>query len=197
MPQIKYCLCVLVALPLALSATTEGIYSWVDDNGERHFSDTPVEGAQPFELGPINTFNAPDSASAPAAAPVSPPAASDQEQSDEPAYNDFQISSPAPDDVLWNTGGVVSVTLTLSPRLKGGDKIRLLLDGAEVKSYPGRSLSHQITEVDRGTHSLRAVIVARSGKQLAATQAVTFTVQQNSVLNQNNPNNFPVPRGGL
>jgi hypothetical protein len=42
---------------------------------------------------------------------------------------------------------------------------------------------------------LRAVIVAGSGKQLAATKAVTFTVQQNSVLNQNNPNNLPIPRG--
>ena len=193
MPYIKYCLWVLVALPLGLSAATEGIYSWVDDNGERHFSDTPVAGAKPFELGPINTFNAPD----PAPVSVQPPAASDKEQSEEPAYNDFQISSPAPDDVLWNTGGVVSVALTLSPRLRGGDKIRLLLDGAEVKSYPGRSLSHQITEVERGTHSLRAVIVTRSGKQLATTSAVTFTVQQNSVLNQNNPNNIPVPRGRL
>ena len=191
MPYIKCCLWVLVALPLALSAASEGIYSWVDDNGERHFSDTPVAGAKPFELGPINTFNAPD----PASVSVQPPAASDKEQSEEPAYNDFQISSPTPDDVLWNTGGVVSVTLTLSPRLRGGDKIRLLLDGAEVTSYPGRSLSHQMTEVDRGTHSLRAVIVARSGKQLAATKAVTFTVQQNSVLNQNNPNNLPIPRG--
>jgi hypothetical protein len=187
MSTIKYFIFLAVALPVFLSPAVAGIYSWVDQNGEKHYSDTPEEGSEPVDLPPTNTF------SSPATVPLS--AGGDDELAEAPAYNEFEISSPAQEQVLWNTAGVVPVTLAPSPRLKNGHRIQMFLDGAEVKDYPGRSLSHQLEEVERGTHSLRAIIVDPAGKQLTATQAVTFTVQQNSVLNPNNPNNvFSGPR---
>jgi hypothetical protein len=179
MANIKYLFSLAVALSLVSSAAFADIYSWVDENGERHYSDTPIDGSVQIDLGPTNTFTAPPVAAAPVAI-----ATDDEDESDaESLYNDFQISSPTQDEVQWNTGGVISVSMVLSPPLKGGHTIRLTLDGAEVEGYPGRALSHQMTGVERGTHSLQAVIVGQSGKQLAATPAVSFTVQQASVQN--------------
>jgi len=171
---------------MLLSPAVASIYSWVDQNGERHYSDTPEEGATPIDLPPINTFSSPTPS-----AGVSLSAEDDAAEA--ATYNEFEISSPTQEQVLWNTGGVVPVTLALSPGLKNGHRMQLFLDGAEVTSYPGRSLSYQMTEVARGTHSLRAIIVDPAGKQMKASQAATFTVQQNSVLNPNNPNNLNRP----
>ncbi|MDG1461984.1 MAG: DUF4124 domain-containing protein [Gammaproteobacteria bacterium] len=181
MTIVKYVIRFLSVLLLVSSAAFADIYSWIDENGERHYSDTPVGGSEQVDLGRTNTFSAPLLPSVPAAK-VSDAA---DESDEESIYNDFQISSPGQDDVQWNTGGIIPVSMILSPRLKGGDTIRLMLDGAEVQGYSGRSLSHQMTGVDRGTHSLQAVIVGPSGSQLAATPAVSFTIQQTSV-QQNN-----------
>jgi ABC-type glycerol-3-phosphate transport system substrate-binding protein len=186
MSYIKLCICLVVALPMVLSPAVAEIYSWVDENGELHYSDTPEEGAQQVEPGPTNTFSA-----SPGAAATSSSAAADDD-AEAAAYADFAISSPTQEQVLWNTGGVVPVTLALSPRLKNGHQIQLLLDGAQVMT--GISLSYQLTSVERGAHSLQANIVDPAGKQLAAAQPVTFTVQQNSVLNPNNPNNRRLAR---
>lgn len=172
-------------MPLLSGVAVAEIYSWVDEDGERHFSDTPQEGSEQVELGPTNTFSSPAPvASAPAAGET------DAEAEEEPAYNDFEFTSPTPDQVLWNTGGVVPVSMALIPRLQSDHRIQLTMDGQPVAGYQGRSLSHQLTGMERGTHSLRAAVVGPDGNPLIQAQPVRFTVQQRSIQN-------PAPRGGL
>jgi len=177
----------------AYPAFAADIYSWTDENGERHYSDTPQEGAEEVQLSPTNTF------SAPAPEPASAPLAGDEEDG-AAVYDDFQITSPAQDEVLWNTAGTVTVSMSLSPRLKPGHRVRLTMDGKPIPGFRPRSLSHTMNEVERGTHSLQAAIVDARGKPLTEAEAVSFTVQQNTLLNPNNPNNIPppvpVPLGG-
>jgi len=188
----------LLILLFTLPASAQDIYSWTDDNGERHFSDTPQEGSEEVVLSPMNTFESPEGI-APAATPL---ATESEEETDEAApYESFGITSPSQDDVLWNTGGIVDVTMNLSPRLKPGHKVSLLLDGTQVAGRQTRSLTHQLTEVERGMHELKAAIVDARNQVILEAEAVNFMVQQNSVLNPNNPNNnggppIAVPLGG-
>jgi len=177
MPNIKYLLCLfVVAAPLGAA----DIYSWVDEDGERHFSDTPQEGAEQVELSPTNTFTT----DTPPPAPVAEVEESTEDEPGEVTYDDFRITSPAEEAVLWNTAGEVAVSMSLTPRLMKGHRLELYLDGARVGSFGGKSLSHTLTGVERGTHSLQGAIVDQSGSQLGVSNLLTFTVQQATIQNQ-------------
>ena len=45
----------------------------------------------------------------------------------------------------------------------------------------------QVPEVYRGVHTLQAAIFDDSGREVLRSLAVTFVVQQTSILNPNNP----------
>jgi hypothetical protein len=63
-----------------------------------------------------------------------------------------------------------------------------LLDGTRLQNFPQGGGSLTIDPIDRGQHSLQAVVQDSSGKLLCQSTSVSFTVLQPSVLNPANPN---------
>jgi hypothetical protein len=62
------------------------------------------------------------------------------------------------------------------------------LDGAKVANFPASGGSYTIDPIDRGQHSVQAVVQDSSGKSICQSTPVSFTVLQASLLNPSNPN---------
>src|SRR4029450_11617808 len=116
----------------ALSVTSVSgapAWTWVDDNGTVHFSDTPVPGAKQIEgtgaqgFGPASrTQPRPTSTPGAANAAQTPPAATS-------AYRTFNILSPGQQETLWNIGTTLNVQIALDPRLQSAHRLDVLIDG--------------------------------------------------------------------
>jgi hypothetical protein len=177
------CLIALISL-FSTAAVAATAWTWVDQQGRRHYSDTPVDGATRIELRDSQTFTAPAVASTtrdtePEAEPTAPPSA--------PAYTTFDIVSPSNGETLWNTGGSLTLQMALYPALAAEHRIDVLLDGEHIE-IGAQSLTVTVPDVYRGEHTVQGVVVDADGTQLKRTSRVTLVVQQTSVQNPNNPN---------
>lgn len=163
----------------ALSATTASsapAWRWVDENGQVHFSDRPVPGAQQVELTGAQGFGTQMAQAGPARAPSS--------SSGEAAapYQRIEVVSPAEQEVLWNIGGMLSVQVEFQPALRPGHRYDLLFDG-QARNLDTTSARLVLPDVYRGTHTLQVVVLDASGAEVQRSAGRGFTVQQTSVRN--------------
>jgi hypothetical protein len=165
-----------VASAVALSAT---VYKWVDENGVTHYSDQPHENAEKVQIKQPQTYSA---------GPI-PGAQASSAPASRQADNTYTctVTQPTTDQTFPNTTSV-TVAATFSPQPHSGDQSFLLLDGARIPSFPQGGGSLTIDPIDRGQHSLQAVVQDSSGKMLCQSTSVSFTVLQPSLLNPANPN---------
>ena len=166
----------VVCTALAVSAT---VYKWVDENGVTHFSDQPHENAQKVQVEAPQTYKS----SQPARASAQP----GRRQPPSNSYQSCAVTSPQNDETLPNAYSV-NVAVQVSPTPQDGDRAVLYLDGTPVPAFPTGGGSFTITSIERGTHTLRAVVQDSQGKALCQSTDVTVTVLQPSVLNPANPN---------
>lgn len=160
---------------VAAAAQAADAWTWVDENGTRHYSDRPVEGATKIQLGPAQGFT-PNRPAAPQAQ-----APQDSEQPAPERYRVFDVASPEQQETLWNIEGNLSVRLDVQPQLQPGHKIDVYLDG-ELKNLNATSTQFLVPDVYRGMHTLQAVVYDSNGDELARSLAVTFMVRQTSII---------------
>jgi len=161
---------------LALAAT---VYKWVDENGIVHYSDQPHPNAQKIGVQPAQTYKA-DTPAAPAG-PTPPPAAAAP-----PPYQGCAIAQPT-DDQTFTSVDSLSIVVHTDPELRPGDQIFLMLDGQPLNGGAATGSHFTLTPVDRGTHSLQAVVRDSDGAVRCQTPGVSYNVQQPSLLNPANP----------
>ena len=169
-----------VVCAAAFSAT---VYKWVDENGVTHYSDQPHEKAEKVQVAAPQTYKAPPLRARPAA--PNGPASESQQQSNE--YQSCEITSPTNNEVLPNAFSV-NAAVQVSPTPHDGDRLLLLLDGNPVPNFPSGGGSLTIAPIERGSHSMQAIVQDPNGRMLCQSANVSFTVLQPSVLNPANPN---------
>lgn len=165
----------IVSMTVTLPVQAEDIYRWVDGSGQVHYSDVPRDGAEQVEIGPAQTF------SAPVIARSSPSTTADT--SSAAVYDALEIVSPAQEETIWNTGGVITVSVNPSPALMVGHSLRIYYDGKPVEGKAPRATSVQLSEVYRGEHQVSAEILSVTGQVLKQATPVTFFYKQNSTQN--------------
>jgi hypothetical protein len=170
----------LLGLILMAPSLAEGVYKWEDENGQVHFSDMPQEGAIEIQVQPAQTFSSPNLAPQAALADSGKDADADSDKEDQ-GYKSLAITSPSMEETIWNTGGEVTVSLSLQPGLKMGHSIRLFMDGQLLADLPPRASSLKLSDVFRGEHTLRAVVQDENGKVQIKADEVKFFYQQTSV----------------
>jgi hypothetical protein len=167
------CLIALTSL-FSVAVLAAPAWTWVDDQGRRHYSDRPVEGATQIELAGPQTF----SGGSPAARPTP------QTQAQPPAppqYSVLDIVSPSNQETLSNIGGMLTLELAVYPALRSVDRIDVIFDG-QRRQQGVRSLSVTIPDVERGEHTIQAVILGEDGQELMRSATVTVFVRQTSLL---------------
>lgn len=171
-------LIILLTVLLLTPAVMAGAYKWVDKDGNVHYSDTPVDGAEPVQLPPPATYEAPQLPPRQRAEPGEQ--AKDDTKAD---FAQLAFVSPRQDQVFWATGGDIPVYVSIKPGLLPDHRLNLYFNGVLTKNSPLPGPGTTLTGVQRGAHTLRAVILDASGEQLAASETVTFHVKQRSILN--------------
>lgn len=164
----------LLGLLLACFPAAAEVYTYIDAQGNRVFTDQPHKNAKRVEILPSNsTTGAPPPRtvkSSPAKPQVAPPF----------RYELLRILVPEPDATVRDADGQVIVTVSSDPALQPGHGYRLYLDGQMV-GQEGRSPVLALNNIERGTHQLSVEIVDELGRSLERTPNQPFHMQRISL----------------
>jgi hypothetical protein len=168
--EVRLLACVLALCSLPAFAD---VYTYIDANGNRVFTDQPRRNAKRVDIAPSNSMTgAPPvrrvQPSPPRLAPAAPPLAH---------YQLLRILTPEPDSAVSSTSGDVIVTVTSEPPLQAGHLYRLVLDG-QLVGEPGRSPVFSLHNIDRGTHQVSVEIFDAWGRVLEKTPNQPFHLQR-------------------
>ena len=162
---------VLLAL-LAATAVFAEAYMWTDEEGVVHYSDRPEPGATIIDLGERSHSRPQPTTTS------TPTTATESSEQAAPGYTSLQITSPGPEETLWNIEATLNVSLVLTPALMPGHQVRAYFDGIpQIVS----GTSFQLNEVYRGVHNLQVEVIDASGNLMIRSQPNRFYVQQNTV----------------
>ncbi len=159
---------------VAVTASAE-IFKSVDEFGNVVFSDLPpTRTSEKVTVTPMNSYEAPA-----VTAPATPPASASATL-DSTYYGLFQIADPAPDSAIRDNAGNVTISVALSPALRGDHRLLLVLDG-QATEVEAENNQFVLGNLDRGSHTAAARIVDRSGATVAQTPETTFHMLRVSV----------------
>jgi Domain of unknown function (DUF4124) len=163
---------------LALAGT---VYKWVDEDGVVHYSDQPHPNAQKLQVKEAQTYKAlPVDTATPAGAQKTSPA------SPAGGYQGCAIVQPTDAQDLANIDSLTVVVQT-DPQLRSGDQVFVTYDGQPLNGSSATGGTFVISPVERGTHTLQAVVRGSDGTIRCQSPGVTFSVHQPSLLNPANP----------
>lgn len=160
----------ILSLVLISPIAVGGVYKWVDETGEVHYSDKPVQNARELRV--------PGAVSKPV-----PQVDAEAEQDDlvqdveAGGYNTLEFASPEPGQTFRSDAGEVQIGLLLDPPLQPGHQLQLVIDGAPL-SQRFSATQLILKDVSRGTHSMKAEIVDQEGQSVASSTAVSFHVRK-------------------
>lgn len=147
-------------------ATGDKIYTWIDKNGNRIYSDEPREGAEVMKISKGTDYTPPETG-APDYNTMKPKVISTGT-----SYSHFEIASPGNDATIRDNSGTFQVALDIRPKLAASHRVRLEIDGTEVPGSSGQIIT--LNNIDRGTHSLVAYIISKDNTVMATSQTVTI-----------------------
>ena len=154
------------------------MYKWVDEDGNVSYSDQPpYKGANTLTPPDLNTTPKVDT---PKEKPISlldsPPT--------ETTYNFFRITSPENDATIRDNQGNFSISLGIKPALntRQGHYISVFIDDKLVQDKL-TSMSINFSNIDRGTHQIRAEVKNKAGKKLSSSNTTTIHLHRKSILN--------------
>jgi hypothetical protein len=166
--RIPFVLLLLLAPAISWPGDT---YTWLDENNERHWSDTPHPGAEKVDLTPQGGYHAPP-VREPYSAPLPVVATT-------PVAVQCSITQPGNEEVLFEAD---SATISVQTTAPGGAVVSATLDGASLPPTQPGGASFLVSPIDRGTHVAAAVVRDASGRVLCSASPVTFYVRQHSVV---------------
>lgn len=159
-------------LSLCCTSALADVYTYVDANGNRVFTDQPRKNAKRVDLAPSNSMSSTAPARTVRASPSPAPAAPLPFH-----YQLLRVLAPEPDSTISSPSGDLTVTVTSDPPLQVDHLYRLLLDGQPV-GEPGRSPVFSLHNIDRGTHQVSVEIFDAWGRVLEKTPNQPFHLQR-------------------
>jgi len=174
---------ILLSTLLVTAASGAPAWTWVDADGQVHFSDRPEPGARQVELTGAQGFSAPSARPAPATTPAGPQPTQGTPRT---PYRTINIASPAEQQALWNIGTMLNVQIEMDPPLSIAHRVDVILDG-QRRNLNTASLQLTLPDVFRGAHTLQVVVIDAAGTEVMRSPTRNFFVQQNSIQNPNSP----------
>lgn len=152
--------------------TSAAIYTYIDANGARVFTDQPPKHQRTETLNIKSTNQVP-------ATPVitAPPVYQESLEPLPVQYQLLRILVPEPNATIRANDRQLIVTVNSEPGLLEGHHYRLLLDG-EAVGEPTRSPVFPLKDLNRGTHLLAVEIINQQGAVLERTPAQPFHLRQ-------------------
>jgi hypothetical protein len=173
---------VLLLLAVACGHAYAQVYKTVDEDGNVVYTDqAPKDGSQPMELPPLSVVEAPTYE-----AIVRPEEEAAEDEGREFSlrqlrnrYKGFAIISPENEQSLWSPQGLITLAWQAPHPLQEGMQVRASMDGEQIGLTNDRVIP--ITKLERGAHTLEAVLVDARGRTIATAETVTFFIHQPSI----------------
>ncbi|MEF1213991.1 DUF4124 domain-containing protein, partial [Vibrio alginolyticus] len=132
--QLIPSLCALSGLLIASIAFAQVAYTWVDENGVVHFSDTPNKGAKAIALPNLEaSAPAPEVESTESLAPQTTPSTASQNKpektTEKPLLLQLSMLTPKHNETIRSNRGIINIQLETNRKLGIGEQLQLLLDG--------------------------------------------------------------------
>lgn len=173
------------------------VYKSVDDKGRVTFTDTKPKDR------PSETVKLPVPNTTAAVVPKTDASGNSAgvQESAVVEYDIFYIASPANNEALDFNITTLNVLVSVEPPLQAGDVVQFYLDGKSC-GKAGKSLSRQLTELERGAHTVEARLRDKRGKMLMSTGLVNFFVRRSGDLQNSESGNdweydYPYNRRGF
>ncbi|HDY8053103.1 TPA: DUF4124 domain-containing protein [Vibrio vulnificus] len=174
----------LFALVLSLSAPlvcAQTVYTWVDDNGVLHMSDTPNNGAKTVKLPDLEASAPPPQVESTQfldkPAEVAKEKPKSQQQEAKPLA--LTLASPSHDATIRSNQGIITIQVQTNRKLDIGEQLQLVFDGNRYGA-PQTSTLWQLKNIDRGTHII-AIQAVRSGKLIASTSPISVHLHRTKI----------------
>ncbi|WP_040063507.1 DUF4124 domain-containing protein [Pseudomonas batumici] len=155
-------------LTLCAGSAPAEIYTYIDSQGNRVFTDQHRAGAKAVPLPPVNRLSL-----TPASPPPAPTAPTKPKVQPIVHYQMLRILVPDPDATIRSTEGNLIVSVTSEPGLMPSHAYRLLLDGKPTAA-PGSSPVFALNNIDRGSHQLAVEILDEQGRIVERTANQPF-----------------------
>ena len=179
-------------LTLTTSPLTAQVYKVVDEDGNVTFTDQrPAGGAEPVELKPISVIEAPTFE-------TPPEKAAEGTEGDEVnqmsirelrrAYRDFAIVSPQSEQSIYHPESAVAVVWRAGKQLQTGMQVTVSIDGNPLATTTESMVA--APELDRGEHTVTAVLTDSRNRNIATAEPVTFFIQRPNIYT-NRPRSGP------
>jgi len=151
-------------------------YVRVEKDGTKTYSDRPLPGGQPVEIQPAQTYSAPPSSSS---VLDSRRPREEREMLDAANFRYTMCQLSPRNDETFTNPEKVNISLSLSPALRPGDELKILVDGSPPPAAAG-AMTVTLEQPDRGSHTVTAEIRDRYGRGLCSA-STTFHVQRPSL----------------
>jgi hypothetical protein len=169
-------LCSLLAVAAVAQESKRDVWVWTDQNGVTQYSDRPVPGARKLQLSTATPEPPPAGVSAAAAAATAAKPAVEQAE-----YQSLEIWQPDNGQTFFGADATVDVRMRTEPGVANTDVLRLYLDGKLVEGAPD-SLEYTLSNLERGVHSITAVITDDRGNEKIRSEPRVFHIKQPTVI---------------
>lgn len=177
----------LLVVTTSTAVATTTIYSWTDDNGVVHFSDSPeVPQAITVEL---STTEVQSPKSSTRVEIIQANNVDNLTIDIEPQLPTASISLLAPlhQQTIRSNEGDIKIRAVSNRKLDKNVQAQLVLDG-QVNGTSQTRLEWQLTNIDRGTHQIQIQLL-NNGKILATSESITVYLHR---VSQVRPKNSPI-----
>ena len=176
---------ILAGLLMSLAAGSQEIYRWVDKDGVVHYADQPgAPDAKRVEIANSNEYPATPAESPDTTGYNQPPASI--------PYTSLTITQPAEDEVFFGADASITAAAELGGELESDHTLAFFLDGNRVPAEGGGPV--QLTNLDRGTHFLRAEVLDQNGQLLISSPQISFHVRMPSINSPQSPQAAKPPK---
>lgn len=164
----------LFALSSQAQDSRREMWVWKDANGVTHYSDRPAPGARKLEIIGVTSPNPPPVVAAPGQ-PGQPAAKPGEPAATE--YRSLEIWQPENGASYFGADAIVDVRMRSEPEVAATHRLMLYLDGKLVEGGSS-ALEHNLINLERGVHSLTAVILDEKGNEKIRSQPRVFHIKQ-------------------
>ena len=105
-------------------------------------------------------------------------------------YADFAIVAPQQEESVWHPEQAITVAWNARYQLQPGMQVTVSVDG--VRQAPTSEQIIAVTGLERGEHSVSAVLTDARNRVVATADTVTFFIRRPGLYNRARP----TPRGG-